>query len=142
MNQDMIVGLLALGVPLFAVGYLMLRQNVGVFRMFVAMLLIGLGYLTATGAISDIGRKLMGSDAVVVPVEAPAANTAPAADAPAAETPAPAAETPAAEPPATTDAAPAAPADDAAGEPPAEVPAAPADDAPPSEGEPAPPANP
>ena len=124
MNQDLIVGALALGVPLFAVGYFMLRRNAGIFRMFVAMLLIGIGYLTATGAISDIGRAIMGNDAVVVPVETPVAPAAPAA-----KTAAPAADAPA-------------PADDAAGEPLAEEPAAAAEDAPPSEGEPPPPAQP
>lgn len=124
MNQDLIVGALALGVPLFSVGYFMLRGNAGIFRMFVAMLLIGLGYLTATGAISDIGRAILGSDAILVPIEAPVAPAAPAA-----KTAAPAADA-------------SAPADDAAGEPPAEEPAAAAEDAPPSEGEPPPPAQP
>ncbi len=79
MNEALLVGLLALGVPLFGVGYFMLRKNPGVFRMFVAMLLIGLGYLTATGALSDIGHKIMGAEGEVMPVESPA----PAAPAPA-----------------------------------------------------------
>ena len=41
--------------------------------------LIGLGYLTATGALSDIGHKIMGAEGEVMPVESPA----PAAPAPA-----------------------------------------------------------
>ena len=71
MNEELLVGVLALGAPLFAVGYLMLRRNRGVFRMYLAMLLIGLGYLTATGALTDIGRTLMGAEGEVMPVEAP-----------------------------------------------------------------------
>ncbi|NOT71820.1 MAG: hypothetical protein HOP09_11255 [Hyphomicrobium sp.] len=82
MNQELIAGLVALGVPLFAVGYLMLRRNAGVFRMFVAMLLIGLGYLTATGAMNDIGRKVMGTYGL--PPLPPVPAAAPAAPAPAA----------------------------------------------------------
>lgn len=105
MNEELLVGLLALGAPLFAVGYLMLRRNRGVFRMYVAMLLIGLGYLTATGALTDIGRTLMGAEGEVMPVEAPV--PAPAEPAPAAQptppapeaTPPPAAPAPEATPP-------------------------------------------
>lgn len=97
MNQELLVGVLALGVPLFAVGYLMLRRNRGVLRMYLAMLLIGLGYLTATGALTDIGRTLMGEEGEVVPATAPAATPAPAA-APEAPAPAPEATPPATEP--------------------------------------------
>ena len=78
MNQEMIVGLLAAGVPLFAVGYLMLRKQTGIFRMFVAMLLVGLGYLTATGAINDIGSRVMGVTQNAGPAVTPAAAPAPA----------------------------------------------------------------
>ncbi|MEQ1653229.1 MAG: hypothetical protein ABL897_12130 [Hyphomicrobium sp.] len=89
MNQELIVGLVALGIPLFAVGYLMLRKNAGIFRMYLAMLLIGLGYLTATGSMNDIGRQVMGIDGMPAPVAVPAAD-APAPAAPAAPaTPAP-----------------------------------------------------
>lgn len=114
MNQELLVGVLALGVPLFAVGYLMLRRNRGVFRMYLAMLLIGLGYLTATGALTDIGRTLMGAEGEVMPVEAPAHT--PAIEAPAATPPAavpeaaPPAETPPADIPATPPASEPAPA--------------------------------
>ncbi len=93
MNEDLIVGLLATAIPLFAVGYLMLRRNAGIFRMFIAMLLIGLGYLTATGAMNDIGASVMGkvhqaipeTAPVTAPVSAPvtAPATPPAAPAPA-----------------------------------------------------------
>lgn len=88
MNQELIVGLVALGIPLFGVGYLMLRKNAGIFRMYLAMLLIGLGYLTATGAMNDIGRQVMGIDgmpampAAEAPASAPAAPASPATPAP------------------------------------------------------------
>lgn len=86
MNQELIVGLVALGIPLFAVGYLMLRKNAGIFRMYLAMLLIGLGYLTATGSMNDIGRQVMGIDGMpampAADAPAPAAPAAPATPAP------------------------------------------------------------
>ena len=89
MNEELIVGLVALGLPLLGGGYFALRNsNANVFRMFVAMVLVGLGYLTVTGALNDIGATVLGKGAapVAVPVAAPVA--APAAPAPA--TPAPA----------------------------------------------------
>ena len=93
MSEELIIGLLALGVPLFAAGYLMLRRNAGIFRMFSAMLIIGLGYLALTGALSDIGRSIMTSTGLATSPEAP--MSAPAAAAPAApETTAPATTVP------------------------------------------------
>lgn len=78
MNENLIVGLLALGVPLLGIGYLMLRKQTSIFRMFVAMVLIGLGYLTATGALTDIGVKIMGAVHEAAPAVAPAPESAPA----------------------------------------------------------------
>ncbi len=78
MNLDLIVGLLVTAVPLLAIGYFMLAKQPGIFRMFVAMILIGLGYLTATGAISDIGSKVTGNHVAAVPADTPAAPAAPA----------------------------------------------------------------
>ncbi len=74
MSSNLIVGLLASFIPLFAVGYLMLNKKPPIFRMFVAMLLVGLGYLTATGAVEDIGARLVGGSPAAV--EAPAAKEA------------------------------------------------------------------
>ena len=88
MSSDLIVGLLAAFVPLFAVGYLMLNKKPPIFRMFVAMLLVGIGYLTATGAIEDIGKRLMGGGEIVVPAATQTAPEAPKADAPAGAKPA------------------------------------------------------
>ena len=85
MNKDLIVGLITTFVPLFAGGYLMLRKQTSIFRFFMAMLLIGLGYLTATGAINEIGATVLGKmnydhATPTVPAAAPAAApaTAPA----------------------------------------------------------------
>ena len=81
MNSDLIIGLLVTAVPLLGIGYFMLAKQPGIFRMFVAMVLIGLGYLTATGAITDIGSQITGGTATT-PTEAvapaPPATPAPA----------------------------------------------------------------
>lgn len=91
MNLDLILGLLATGVPLLGLGYLMLAKQHGIYRMFVAMVLIGLGYLTMTGAINDIGAKITGSkSAIPMEAEAPAPAPAPTPAAPAPGAPAPA----------------------------------------------------
>lgn len=108
MNQELFVGALALGVPLFALGYLMLRRNRGVLRMYIAMLLIGLGYLTATGALSDIGNKLMGVGGEVNPTESTVPAPAPVVTPPAPDATPPAdVETPPASEPAPETSAPA-----------------------------------
>ena len=90
MNSNLIVGLLATFIPLFAVGYLMLNKKPPIFRMFVAMLLVGLGYLTATGAIEDIGARVAGGSEMAAPVATQKAPEAakPAAEAPKADAPA------------------------------------------------------
>jgi hypothetical protein len=133
MSEQLITGLLALGVPLLGGGFLALRNNTAVFRMFVAMVLIALGYLTATGAVEDIGTTVLGMvqgsapAPAVVPASAPVEKPAAVVPAPApAATPAPEAETPAA--PATEETR--APA--ATPEPEAETPAAPAPAPPPA----------
>lgn len=85
MMTDLMMGLLVTAVPALAVGYLMLNKQPPIFRMFIVMVLVGLGYLTATGAIEDIGAKVQGK-AAPTPVAAP--QPAPAAEAPKADTPA------------------------------------------------------
>ena len=100
MNEDLLIGLAATAVPLLVLGYLFLRRNPAICRFFVALLLVGLGYLAVTDALSDIGRIVQGKDAAVV--RPTAGETAP----PAAQAPAepPAVEQPAAAPLAPTDA--------------------------------------
>ncbi len=45
MTMDLLIGLLVAVVPLFVVGYLMLKDKKPIFRMYLAMLAIALGYL-------------------------------------------------------------------------------------------------
>lgn len=108
--DNLMIGLLVTAIPGLVLGYLMLRKQAPIFRMYLAMLLVGLGYLTATGAMEDIGARVTGQPNVVPVVDAPAPAAAspdtPAAAAPAPEqpatdaaaTPAPAADAPAAAP--------------------------------------------
>jgi hypothetical protein len=127
MTEEMIAGLLALGAPLLVGGFLFLRKNAGIFLMYAAMILLGLGYLTTTGAVNDIGTSVLGMvhgsapAPAVVPAAAPAAAEKPAA------APAPAAPAPAPEPKAE---APAEPDQGATPPPPAPAPDAPAPAAP------------
>lgn len=74
---SMYAGWLALGIPALAVGLLFLRRHGGVFWMYLAASVLGIGYLTTTGAVSDIGAKaltLVGavSDKASAPKSAPA----------------------------------------------------------------------
>ena len=102
MSENLLVGLLATLVPLFVAGYLMLQKQAAIFRMFVAMLLVGVGYLTATGAIEDIGARVTGKANAnvegVEPVAAPASEVPKTSEKPAADKPA---EAPAGAKPAT-----------------------------------------
>ena len=50
-----VAGLIALGVPLLLLGLLFLRRNRAVLGFYIVALLVGLGYLTATGAVDEIG---------------------------------------------------------------------------------------
>ncbi len=97
MSENTLVGLAALGIPLLAAAYLMLRRQAAIFRMVVAMVLIGLGYLTATGAISDIGAKIVGDATTPVVIE----PTTPAAPTPVNEVAPTAAPTPDTQTPST-----------------------------------------
>jgi hypothetical protein len=82
MNMELILGLLVTAVPAIAIGYFMLSKQPGIFRMFVAMVLIGLGYLTATGAINEIGTKVL-SGTYGAPTHVPEASPVTTAPAPA-----------------------------------------------------------
>lgn len=111
------IGLLVIGVPTLLIGAILLGRYRPVFWMFVAALIIGLGYLTTTGAVEDVGKAAV-TYIGVLPEETPAAVPAPvpatAPEAEAASEPAPAAqpepaseaepqhEAPAAETPAAT----------------------------------------
>ena len=56
---SMTAGWLALGIPMLLFGIVFLRRQGGVFWMYLAACLLGLGYLTTTGAVSDIGTMTL-----------------------------------------------------------------------------------
>jgi len=79
----LVAGWLALGIPLLVCGLFFLARYRPVMLMYLGACVIGLGYLTATGAVEDVGRKLLGGSAPS------AAAPAPAKPAPAVPPPAP-----------------------------------------------------
>jgi dipeptide/tripeptide permease len=59
MSTAAIAGALLLGVPLYITAWFLLRkQPRPIFLFAVALLTVGLGYLTAVGATSDIAKRL------------------------------------------------------------------------------------
>ena len=55
-----IAGAVILGIPLYLVAWVLLRkQPRAIFLFALAMLAVGLGYLTAVGASGDIARRIM-----------------------------------------------------------------------------------
>lgn len=66
-----LVGGLVLGIPLLIVSWWFLRRNRAVYLFAVALILVGLGYLAATGALQDIGNIFVGA-----PEPGPAATPA------------------------------------------------------------------
>jgi hypothetical protein len=60
MTTAAIAGLIALGVPLLIAGLVFLRGNRPVFAFYMALLAVMMGYLLMTGALDDIGSRVMG----------------------------------------------------------------------------------
>ena len=54
-----LAGMLTLGIPPMIVGYFLLRRNRTLQWFFLALLLVGLGYLGATGAVADVGAAVL-----------------------------------------------------------------------------------
>jgi hypothetical protein len=54
-----LAGLLALGIPLLLLGLLFLRGRLPIFFFYLVLCAVGLGYLVTTGAIDDIGTKVL-----------------------------------------------------------------------------------
>lgn len=94
------IGLIVLGVPALLIGGIILGRWRPVLWFYVAALIVGLGYLTTTGAVDDVGKSVIEAIAAEPEDEAPAAAPEPApsvAPEPAPEAapePAPAPETP------------------------------------------------
>jgi hypothetical protein len=69
------VGIAALAIPLFLGGLLFFSRNRAVFLFYLAMVAVGIGYLTSTGAVDDIGAIALEKAGMTAP---PAATPAPA----------------------------------------------------------------
>ena len=54
-----IAGLLALGLPLLILGAAFLRGRGAIFAFYLVLCAVGLGYLFTTGAIDEIGTKVL-----------------------------------------------------------------------------------
>jgi hypothetical protein len=76
-----IAGVLALALPLLLLGLLFLRRNGLVFLFYVVLCAVGIGYLFTTGAVDDIGTKVL--EIINQATSEKAAEPAPAAPAPA-----------------------------------------------------------
>jgi dipeptide/tripeptide permease len=60
MSSADIAGAVILGIPLYIVAWVLLRkQPRAIFLFALALLAVGLGYLTAVGASGDIARRMM-----------------------------------------------------------------------------------
>lgn len=70
----LIAGWLALGIPLLVFGFFFLSRMRPVLLMYLFACMIGMGYLTATGALEDLGGKLIGASGKSAPSQA-APNT-------------------------------------------------------------------
>lgn len=74
-----LVGALAIGLPLLLLAAFLLRRQPRPIRAFaVALVLVGTGYLLATGAAADIGRLILGTPRDAAPATKPAPAAAPA----------------------------------------------------------------
>ena len=62
------IGLLVLGVPALLIGGMLLKRWRPVLLMYIVALVVGLWYLTGTGAVTDIGTQAM----QYIPTSAPA----------------------------------------------------------------------
>lgn len=134
MNET-VIGILTIGVPALLVGGILLARYRPVFWMFFAALVIGLGYLTTTGTVDEVGKQAIGYIGTPAPEATPAVAPAPAPEPTPAAAPAPAPEAA----PAPAPEAEPAPAPEAAPAPAPETPAAPAaPEAPATEPAPAP----
>ena len=77
MNET-VIGILAIGVPALLIGGILLGRYRPVFWMFFAALVVGLGYLTTTGTVDDVGRQAIGYIGTPPPAVTPAVAPTPA----------------------------------------------------------------
>lgn len=100
--MEFLTGLLTIAVPAIAIGYIVLARTQPVLVMYIAALIIGLGYLSVTGAVSDIGQSALSYFSQEKSANVSAGDTGTASPAPSES--APAAAVPAASSPSPTDA--------------------------------------
>ena len=55
MDHATLAGIGTLGIPLLLIGLLFARK-IAIFLFYAVLVIVGIGYLTSTGAISDIGH--------------------------------------------------------------------------------------
>lgn len=55
MDNALLAGIATLGLPLLLVG-LLFRRSLAIFFFYLVLVVVGIGYLVSTGAISDIGH--------------------------------------------------------------------------------------
>lgn len=71
--EDKLAGAAVVALPLAVVAWAVLwRRSRPVFWFALACIVVGTGYLTATGATTDIARALLGTRAAPAPAPAPA----------------------------------------------------------------------
>ncbi len=73
--NEVLVGWAALGIPLLVIGLVPFGRSRAVAFFYIAMLILGLGYLTTTGAVRDIGREALVYVDKIAPRDAPVAAT-------------------------------------------------------------------
>ena len=89
--NELHVGLAVLGVPLLLIGLIFLRRYRLLALIYLLAVVIGLGYLTTTGAVEDVGKEALTYINGTEPASEPAApESAPAETPPAAPEPTPA----------------------------------------------------
>ena len=128
--NDTTLGIIAAAVPLIVIGFFALRRLPWIFAFFVALVAVGIGYLTTTDTMKEVGHKVRTTlPAGIIPEHKRAEESAPPEGGAMKALPPPAEQAPAATPPAAAPPAaeqtppPAAPAPESA---PATPPAAPA----------------
>ena len=58
MTQAALIGVAAIAIPFLVVVWFLLRKQCALWWFACALLVVGLGYLTATGAADDVGRRI------------------------------------------------------------------------------------
>lgn len=71
--MNSLAGAVAIGIPGYIAMWVLLRKQArAIFLFGVVLLAVGVGYLSATGATADIGKRILGLISASAPVSAPA----------------------------------------------------------------------